>query len=287
MFNNASLRKTFSAIAISALSTSSVLAADIENTLINDHASGLDYVALGDTESPEKILVLLHGAGDNYKNIASLGQNVTSQYDDLLVIVPNSPKSLADILLPEQIEQIKAQNPNLDLEQLRNWTIPPNIEGNASENEIMQRLEENQYESADALNSLIASQLDKFGLEESDASLYGFSAGGTIAMYAGLRAASDYAGILNHSGAFYGPYENPSSTPPLSFIVGDRETAFVQALPKMIHDIEATGITVTAKIMPNTGHELSAEVVEPFYKLIDDLVGISAITEPSPEQPAP
>lgn len=265
------LRNAFSAIALTTLSATQSIAADNNNFITND-PSNIEYAAVGDTESPAKILVLLHGSGDNYKALADLAETIAQNYQDLLILVPNGPESFAEILQPAQIQMLKQQNPNLDLENMRNWSDRVDLNGTETEDQIMQLLEESQYETADALNALIQSRLDQFGLNESDVSLYGFSAGGSMAMYTGLRANDEYNEVLNHSGALYGPYENPASTPPISIIIGDRETALLQGLPVMVDALQAEGVNATSEVLENTGHEITNEMIIHFRNLIEDLV---------------
>ena len=171
MSKNNILRNTFAAIAFTTLSASQTLASDSSN-LVTDDSLGLDYAAIGDSQSPQKILVLLHGSGDNFKGLASLGENIAQHYEDLLILVPNGPKSFAEILQPAQIQMLTQQNPNLDLDNMRNWAGSVDLTGTETQGQIMQMLEESQYETADNLNTLIQSHIDQHSLQESDVSLY-------------------------------------------------------------------------------------------------------------------
>lgn len=287
MLISSKFKNVFTAVTLYSLTTGAAVANDNVEGFVTDDPSGLDYALIGDTESPQKILVMLHGSGDNYLPLASGAENIPDEYDDLLIIVPNGPVSFAEILPPAQIEQIMQQNPTLDLENMRNWSGQVNLSGNETEAEIMQLLEESQYETADALNALISAQLEKYDLDGRDVSLYGFSAGGSMAMYAGLRADQEYGEVLNHSGALYGPYENPPSTPPITIIIGDREPPLLQGLPIMVETLEAEGVSVTYEILNNTGHEFNQEVVTHFYNFIDRLMEDAQQMEPALEPVEP
>ena len=104
-----------------------------------------------------------------------------------------------------------------------------------------------------------------------------------MAMYTALRDDHEYKRVLNHSGALYGPYENPPSTPPISIIMGDRETALLQGLPVMVESLQTEGVDVTSYILKNTGHEISLTLKEHFYDLIEELLETNTQQNPTLE----
>src|SRR5690349_10561641 len=90
--------------------------------ILKDTASGLEFIATGETKNPKHILVVLHGTGDNCKGMEPVGEMFVKSTSDTLVLIPNGPVSLSEIMSPEQIEATKKANPAFDPDQARNWT---------------------------------------------------------------------------------------------------------------------------------------------------------------------
>lgn len=196
------------------------------SALSKDPASGLEYIAVGETENPKRILIVLHGTGDNCNGIKPVGDAFAGALADTLVLIPNGPVSLAEILPPEQIAAAKQANPAFDAEAARNWSGASTTPVTDDES-YMQSVEEVMAGPVAALNTLIDIQLKKHGLDDKNLAVYGFSAGGLMALHTTIARDAACAGVVSHSGHFLGA-DAAVSKPKTLMIFGDQELAHPQ-----------------------------------------------------------
>jgi phospholipase/carboxylesterase len=236
--------------------------------MFKDPASGLDFIAVGDTKTPKRMIVVLHGTGDNAEGIQPLGE-LFANLPGTLVLIPNGPVPLSAILPPEQIAATKAANPDADLDKARNWTGASKTKV-VDEETMIQALDEIMTEPVHQLNTLIDGQRDQYGLKDKDIVVYGFSAGGLMALHASIQRDEPVAGVIAHSGHFLGAYE-AVSTPKVLMIYGDQELAHPQVRQMFLGSAEALrmlGLDVEEHACTNLGHGLNQEALETAAKFM-------------------
>ncbi|MGB0670088.1 MAG: alpha/beta hydrolase [Rhodospirillales bacterium] len=122
----------------------------------------------------------------------------------------------------------------------------------------MKNREEGVKQAAPILDAFIDEQLDRFGLEEKNLVLIGFSQGTMVSLYVGPRRAKQLAGIIGYSGMLV--HEEALKTeikskPPILLTHGELDEVLPPAcLPHAVAGLEAAGLTVEHQMRPNLPH---------------------------------
>lgn len=255
-----------------------------EPSLTKDEGSGLDYCLAGNTVNPKKILVALHGTGDNALSFKKIGDIAATVSSDLLVLVPNGPVSMSEIFPKEQLDALKASMPGYDPEKGRNWTGVAKIAPDATDDEKIKALQDTIDIVAVKVNSLIDTQLKKYQLKSSDLAIYGFSAGGSMAMETGMQRSEACAALISHSGYLLSA-RTPLSKPKTLFMVGDQEVANPQL--KELYESSAevlklAGLSVTERILENTAHTVNQQAFTALMNFVVPALGLVQAPAPGP-----
>lgn len=228
-----------------------------------DGASGLEYIAVGETENPKHILVVLHGTGDNCEGIKPVGDMFAKTLPDTLVLIPNGMVPLSAILPPDQLEAAKAQNPGVDFESARNWAGPSKIVP-TDEDSMARMVDDVMTPPVTAINTLIDGQLQKYGLTHENLAVYGFSAGGMLALHSAIARDEPCAAVVSHSGHFLGA-DYAVSKPKTLMIFGDQEMAHPQ-INKLFSGsaeyLRDMGLSVDVHICNDLAHGLNREAFD-------------------------
>ncbi|HTK85539.1 MAG TPA: alpha/beta hydrolase-fold protein [Patescibacteria group bacterium] len=152
----------------------------------------LDFILKGETEHPRNVIVLLHGSGQNARDMEPAAEIFARENPDALLIIPNGPRAL----------------PNCNG---FDWFNPDDLQTTAGQ------LAFNMKPMLDELDLLIDSQLQKHGLTDKDLALFGFSLGGMTALYAGQHRENRCAAVVCHSSVY--PVAVPPRTRPSTIMV--------------------------------------------------------------------
>lgn len=262
-----------------------------------DSASGLEFIATGETVNPKHILVVLHGTGDNCEGIKPVGDMFAKMLPDTLVLIPNGMVPLSAIIPPEQLEAAKAQNPGIDFEAARNWAAPSKIVP-TDEDSMARMVDEVMTPPVTAVNALIDGQLQKYGLKDDNLVVYGFSAGGMLALHSVIARGEPCAAVVSHSGHFLGADYAPSK-PKTLMIFGDQELAHPQistlfnGSADYLHDV--MGLPVEVHVCKDLAHGLNREAFDTALGFFAKSLGIADetpkaapnATPPAPQPPQP
>jgi len=117
--------------------------------------------------------------------------------------------------------------------------------------------------AAPILDAFIDDELQKRGLNESDAALVGFSQGTMMALYVGLRRAKPLAGILGYSGRLIAPDLLTSelrSRPPVLLVHGtDDPMVPFDSLALAEAALKGAGVPVETLACVGVGHSIDPE----------------------------
>ena len=235
------------------------------SALNHDAVSGLDFVAVGATEKPKHVLVMLHGSGSDYSDMeAAAGIFTDSLPADTVILVPNAPFKFADILPAEQAAQLKASLPEgMDINKMRSWFDAAKSEG-LTQDEVMEGVRAKTLETVGKLNEFIDSQLKGYGLSAKDVAVYGFSQGGVLALQAGIERMAPAAAVVSHSGYLLGA-DYAFSKPRTLMMVGDQELVEGHPMKEMhalsVDFLREMGVPVTEHVSPGLGHGLNMDTV--------------------------
>jgi predicted esterase len=250
--------------------------------MTNDPASGLDYIVAGNTDKPKRMIVVLHGTGDNCEGIHPLAE-LFAKLPDTVVVIPNGGVPLSQIMSAEQIEATKAENPGFDADKARNWTGPSKIEV-IDDDTLMQALDEMMAGPVLSLNAFVDAQRDKYGLKDKDILFYGFSAGGLMALHASIDRPEACAGVISHSGHFLGAYDAVSK-PKVLMIAGDQEMAHPQVrqmLSGSAEALRALGLDVKEHVCENLGHGVNREAMQTAATFMKESFGLTEVPKRAP-----
>ncbi|TXH36265.1 MAG: phospholipase [Rhodospirillaceae bacterium] len=181
-----------------------------------------------------KLVVFLHGYGSNGDDLISLAPYWAPLMPDAAFLSPNAP-------FPCEMSPYGFQWFSLD-------------------NRDMQMKLGGVKAAAGILDAFIDAQLVRFGLQDSDLALVGFSQGTMMSLHVGPRRAQAIAGIVGYSGALIGPQELPEAIrarPPVLLVhgTGDQVVPF-DAMAQAEAALKSVGIAVTTEARPGLPHSI-------------------------------
>ena len=183
-------------------------------------SQSLDVIEMGETENPQQVIVLLHGLGDNGESYRDMGGQMAEEFPDALILLPSGPLPME--FSEEEATAIKAEYPDVDLDNARSWFDINLVK-------LPLRMIFNRMPIIGELNKMIDSYLDKHDLADDNLALFGFSQGGALSLYAGLKRDRPCAAVVCHSAPFPG-FTKAKSTPPTLMITGDGDIESVNKL---------------------------------------------------------
>ena len=226
--------------------------------------SALRFHLAGAIEQPRSILLLLHGSGSDAANLLPLADRLAPLLPGTLFVLPNAPQSYADVLSPEEIAATIAQRPDIDWERSRTW-VGAVAESGAEAGARRQALLDSLRPPVRALSRLADLLLTQHGLSDASLAVYGFSQGGMIAAYVGIQRSEPCAGIICHSGQFYGAPE-AHSRPRTLVMVGSQELdpalLMAHVHPLTLQALRKLDIPVEEVVIDGLKHGINREVLE-------------------------
>lgn len=161
-------------------------------------------VELASDVEVKNLMIICHGYGSNGYDLITLVPHMEPSLPNTPFLVPNAPHTCAGA--PMGYEWFPLSS--LSMKERLDGTL----------------------QAAPILDQFIDQELERYGLEDKDLILAGFSQGTMMALHVGLRRKNTIKGILGFSGSMTLPenWENGvTSRPPVQLIHGDRD----QVLP--------------------------------------------------------
>jgi predicted esterase len=226
--------------------------------------SALRFHLAGKMESPTALVLLLHGSGSHAGNLLPLADRLAAQLAGAMFVLPNAPQSYVEVLPPEQIAATEQLRPDIDWNLSRTWTAsPPALDGDAEGR--LRNLLDVVRPPVRALSRLADLLLALQGLSPASLGIYGFSQGGMMAAYLGLERPEPCAGIICHSGQFFGGAEVRSRSRTL-VVVGARELepthVMSQVYPLTLRALRDLGVPVEEFVSDGLLHGINGEVID-------------------------
>jgi phospholipase/carboxylesterase len=226
--------------------------------------SALRFHLAGATEQPRSILLLLHGSGSDAANLLPLTERLALLLPGTLFVLPNAPQSYVDVLSREEIAATVAQRPDIDWERSRTW-VGAVSESSAEAGGRGQALLDSLRPPVRALSRFADLLLAQHGLSDASLAVYGFSQGGMIAAYFGIQRPQPCAGIICHSGQFYGAHE-VHSRPRTLVMVGSQELdpalIMCHVHPLTLQALRRLDIPVEEIVIDGLNHGINREVLD-------------------------
>jgi phospholipase/carboxylesterase len=226
--------------------------------------SGFRFHLSGKLEQPTSLVFLLHGYGSHSANLLPLATRLTAVLPGTLFVLPDAPQSNREILSPDQVAAAERDRPDIKWEESRNW-VRPNDSASEDAQAQRQAFLDMIRPPTRGLSRLADLLLAKYTLPPSAFAVYGFSQGGMIALYLGVDRDPACAGVVCHSGQFFGG-ANPRSRPRTLLIVGGQEleptSAMSQVYPIGVNALRGLDVPFEEHVIPGLRHGFNAEVVE-------------------------
>ena len=241
-------------------------------TLERIGGSALRFLMAGERERPRALVLLLHGSGADCYNMLDVAEAFARRTPDVLFVVPNAPKSYAEVFSPTQIAEAERARPGIDWEKSRTWV--PDEPARASDwLGVVRALHDAVSPPVRALSRLADLLLARYGLGDDALAIYGFSQGGLLAVHLGIARERACAAVVCHSGQFLGTPE-PRSRPRTLVIVGSLEmqasSGMSQVYPITVTELRELGIPLEEFTCEGLGHGVNDEVVDRVSQFMND-----------------
>lgn len=195
---------------------------------------------------PEKLVILCHGFGSNGDDLFGLIPHLKPALPNAVYVSPNAPEVC--------------------------WGAPNGYQWFPLSTLSREERLVGTLNAAPTLDHFIDLELEKYGLENKDLILVGFSQGTMMSLHVGLRRGGDIGGIIGFSGAMTLPEnweDEITSKPPVVLIHGDMDNVVpVQMMHEAYAALDGIGIDVDKHVSPGVMHSIGPDGLQ---KAIDFL----------------
>jgi phospholipase/carboxylesterase len=192
-------------------------------------------------KKPKKLIILLHGLGADGNNLMDIAGVLNRFIPDTYFICPDAPHPYYQGMAGYQW-----------LNSIRSATYEDTI----SQLNVVEK----------TLNDFIDKQLERFGLNESDLSVIGFSQGTIVSLHSLVRRKKPVSLVVGFSGALVGPElltEEVVSKPPILLIHGEEDDILpVERMHEAHEALNKQGFDVEKYAYPNLAHSIGQEGFE-------------------------
>lgn len=180
------------------------------------------------------VVIFLHGVGSNGDDLISLAPLMMDRLPDTQFLSPNGAQAFDQAPFGYQWFSLRERSPEKMLAGVK--------------------------EVAPAVHAYIDEVKARFGVEDNQIALVGFSQGTMTALYVGLRREKPLAAIVGFSGAMLGGEELTAHDTPVCLIHGEwDEVVPYAALAHAKQHLDKAGIAVETHARPNLGHSIDME----------------------------
>lgn len=184
-------------------------------------------------QSPNGLIVTLHGYGSNGEDLISLAPYWDRLLPDVQFSSPNAPAHVPGFGEMYQWFAIESMDPI--------------------------HLAKGAREAAPVLEAFLEAEMARFGVTKAKTALVGFSQGTMMALQVGLASQEPYAGILGFSGALVGS-PAVASKPPVLLVHGDQDDVVPLAASQMAQQfLSAAGLDARLHISPRAAHTIAMD----------------------------
>lgn len=186
---------------------------------------------------PEKLVILCHGFGSNGEDLIGLVPHLRHALPNAVYVSPNAP-------------EVCYGAPNG-----YQWFPLSTL---SKEERLVGTLN-----AAPTLDQFIDQELEKYGLEDKDLILIGFSQGTMMSLHVGLRRKNDISGIIGFSGAMTLPEnwkDDITSKPPILLVHGDMDNVVpVQMMHEAFSALKEIEIDVDHHVSNGVMHNIGPD----------------------------
>jgi phospholipase/carboxylesterase len=225
----------------------------------------IEHKILENLERPKRVIILLHGIGQHAGYMAAAGRAFSDKMPGTLIVMPEAPIRMK--YSAEKVARVREKyDPGFDPAKARSWFRTETYTWPA----MSLKLAFNKLAVVHQVNRLADHYRDQYGLEDKDIAFFGMSQGGAIALYAAIARVKACAGVVCHSGMFFG-FARAQSKPDALMITGRNDDylcdnkswmkSFFVAPDNSLRRLKRRGIPVTETWLPGLGHEMTDESI--------------------------
>ncbi len=200
-------------------------------------------------QSPDKLVILCHGYGSNGDDLIGLVPHLRQALPNAVFVSPNGP------------EHCYGSPNGFQWFALSTMSIEERLTGT--------------LKAAPILDHFIDQELARYGLENKDLILIGFSQGTMMSLHVGLRRSSDIGAIIGFSGAMTLPehwQDEINSRPPVILIHGDRDDVVpLQLMEEAQEALQSANIHVDCYVSPGITHSIGPDGLQKALEFLTDL----------------
>ncbi|WP_138379651.1 alpha/beta hydrolase [Luteithermobacter gelatinilyticus] len=200
---------------------------------------------------PEKLVILSHGYGSNGYDLISLVPHLQRVLPRAVFLSPNAPEPCPGAPMGYQWFPLST----LSHEERLNGTL----------------------KAAPVLHQFIDQELARYGLEDQDLILVGFSQGTMMSLHVGLRRKTTICGILGFSGAMTlseGWQEEITSKPPVLLVHGAQDDVVpVQMMYNAKEALESVGVRVDSHVSQGIAHSIGPDGLQKAMEFLRGIAG--------------
>lgn len=199
--------------------------------------------------TPKQLVILCHGYGSNGFDLIGLVPHLQQVLPDAVYVSPNAPEKCVGA--PNGYQWFALST--LSQEERLSGTL----------------------RAAPTLDHFIDQELDRYGFDEKDLLLVGFSQGTMMSLHVGLRRAKVAAGILGFSGAMTRGEnwaEEVTAKPPVMLIHGDQDNVLPLAHMEEAREALGTiGIDVKSHVSQGVAHSIGPDGMQEALRFMGDI----------------
>jgi phospholipase/carboxylesterase len=204
---------------------------------------------------PKQLVVLLHGYGADGNDLIGLAPVLAPLMPDAIFAAPNAPYPCDGNPMGFQWFPININRPPDPAARLAGARA-----------------------AAPFIDAFLDGMMAKYGLDESQTALVGFSQGTMMSLHVGLRRKKQLAGIVGFSGALAGAdvlKDEIRSRPPVLLAHGDAD----EMLPHVLSEqaaaaLRQNGVDVTLHIAPGVGHGIDESALSHAARFLVHVFGL-------------
>ncbi len=193
-----------------------------------------------DTGETRCLIIFLHGYGADGADLFGLAEPMSPSLPNCAFVAPDAPEPCA-------VNPIGRQ-----------WFPIPHMDGSSPE-----AMSQSFARSAEFLDKLITSEIERAGTVVNQTLLFGFSQGTMMALHVAFRRASRFAGVAGFSGRLLYPeklHNEIVSRPPVLLVHGDSdEIVPTSSMVEAKAALETNGVAVETRLAKNLGHGIDPD----------------------------
>jgi predicted esterase len=228
-------------------------------------ANLIEHTTLGESAKPERVIIMLHGIGQHSGYMNDAARAFIGRMPGTLAVLPEAPIKMT--YSPEKTARIREKyDAGFDPAKARSWFRTETSKWPG----LSLQVAFNKLQVVHDINKLADHYRDKYGLRDKDIAFFGMSQGGAISLYSAIAREKEVAGVVSHTGMFFG-FARAKAKPDVLMITGEKDDYLCDNKSKLkgffvkpensLRRLNRRKIPVTEIRLPDLGHEMTPESI--------------------------